>query len=137
MAKRGKTENLPMQVYEVEVAGYGSKLVNAVSAAAAKYDAFLCDAFSHMKFFDFIKITVARKVPAPASDGYETLRRNYPSACIPKPGTRIEAEGLTGVVLPALKPTSYVLFQPDGSSRVAIVHPASVALAAGVKAPAP
>lgn len=116
-----------MRCYCVTVHGWGSGLYHAESAGAAKYDAFLSDAFSHMRFSEFIRIAHA-KLARPASDGYARLRLQYPSACIPEPGARIKAEGLTGTVLPALRSTSYVVFQPDGQSREAMVHPLSVSL---------
>ena len=119
-----------MRVFEVTVKGYGSEKFNAVSAAAAKYDAYLSsDVFCDMPFGDFIKIARVR-LAALSGDGYKHLRESYPRACIPAPGTKIKAEGLIGTVLPALRPTSYVIFQPDGQDREAHVHPMSVALLA-------
>lgn len=120
---------MTLNVYEITVDGYGTILRNAKSPASAKYDAFLSDAFSHMTFKNFLKIANARKAKGEVSGGYEQLRRDYPSSVIPEPGTRITAEGLTGTVLPALGPTNYVVFQPDGQDREARVHPMSVALA--------
>lgn len=117
-----------MRCYCVTVHGWGSSLYHAESAGGAKYAAFLSDAFSHMTFFEFIKIAHA-KLAKPTSDGYARLRLQYPTACIPEPGARIKAEGFTGTVLPALRLTSYVVFQPDGQkSREALVHPLSVSL---------
>lgn len=117
-----------MQLFEVTVRGFGANLVHAKSRSAAKYDAYLSDAFSGMTFREFLGIVGVRRAGAPADDGYGRLRQHYPDACIPAPGTRIRAEGLTGTVLPALRPTSYVVFEPDGQGREAFVHPMSVEL---------
>lgn len=118
-----------MKVYAVEVWGLGIGLVHAKSSGAAKYSAFLSDAFSHLTFKEFLSISSARLHNGPLDDGYARLRQYYPSCCIPAPGARIKAEGLTGTVLPALRSTNYVVFQPDGQDREAFVHPASVTLA--------
>lgn len=122
------SETRPMLVFEVEVDHFGIGLVHAATAAKARYEAYLSDAFSHWTFREFLTHVKVRKAPDPESDGYERLRQQYPDAVIPKPGTRITAERLTGTVLPALRPTSYVVFQPDGQEREAFVHPMSVAL---------
>lgn len=117
-----------MKVYCVTVPGYGSALYHARTPSAARYEAYLSDAFSHLTFREFVGLAGVRRA-APAGDGYARLRQQYPDAVIPEPGTKIRAEGLTGTVLPALRSTSYVIFQPDGQAREAMVHPASVALA--------
>ncbi len=117
-----------MRPYEVEVRGLGTSTYNAASAAAAKYAAYCSDAFDHLTFKEFLGICSARLCRHDVPDGYDRLRQYYPSCCIPAPGTRIKAEGFTGTVLPALRSTQYVIFQPDGQTREARVHPASVAL---------
>lgn len=117
-----------LRVYEVEVWGHGIGRYNAKSSGGAKYQAYLSDAFCHLTFKEFLGICSARLHKGIVDDGYSRLRQYYPSCCIPAPGTRIKAEGLTGTVLPALRSTSYVVFQPDGQNREAHVHPASVAL---------
>lgn len=118
-----------MRVYKVTVQGYGSETFLATSNGGAKYVAYCCDAFSHLTFKDFLKRCSARLEAASEDDGYGDLRRYYPTATIPAPGTRIHAEGLTGVVLPAVRRTNYVSFQPDGEERIANVHPLSVRIA--------
>lgn len=122
----------PLRQYEVTVEGYGSARYRAASRGKAMYEAYLSDAFSHLTFGEFMKIANARAAhPATdcGCDGYTRAREQYPDATIPKPGTRIKAEGLTGVVLRPSGPTCYVHFQPDGEEREAFVHPLSVQLA--------
>jgi hypothetical protein len=118
-----------LRVYDVEVWGAGIGRYNATSSGAAKYAAYLSDAFCHLTFKEFLGISSARLHRDPVNDGYARLRQYYPDCCIPEPGARIKAEGLTGTVLPALRSTQYVVFQPDGQTREAFVHPASVTLA--------
>lgn len=117
-----------LKVYAVEVWGLGIGLYNAKSSGGAKYSAFLSDAFSHLTFKEFLGVCSARIHRDPVDDGYARLRQHYPDACIPAPGTRVKAEGLTGTVLPALRSTQYVIFQLDGQAREAFVHPDSVEL---------
>lgn len=124
-----------LKVYEVKVRGYGIGFYNAASSGAAKYSAYLNDAFSHLTFKEFLSVCSARLHRDPVNDGYGRLRQHYPDCCIPEPGSRIKAEGLTGTVLPALRSTNYVVFQPDGQTREACVHPASVALIAETASP--
>tara|TARA_R110000787_G_scaffold3148_4_gene12646 strand:- start:39019 stop:39408 length:390 start_codon:yes stop_codon:yes gene_type:complete len=119
-----------MEIYEVSVQGFGTRLIHATSSAKAKYDAYLSDVFSDMQFRDFLKIVSARKHHGVVPDGYTRLREQYPSAIIPAPGTRIAAEGMRGTVLAAVRPTAYVVFQPDLMEREAFVHPMSVQLLA-------
>lgn len=119
-----------MEIYEVSVQGFGTRLIHATSSAKAKYDAYLSDVFSDMQFRDFLKIVSARKHHGVVPDGYTHLREQYPSAIIPAPGTRIAAEGMRGTVLCAVRPTAYVVFQPDLMEREAFVHPMSVQLLA-------
>jgi len=102
-------------------------MVNAKSASAARYAAYLSNAFGDITFAAFLKMTTVHRAQ-PLTDGYGWLRRQYPAACIPEPGTRIKAEGLTGTVLPCLRPCAYLVFEPDGQEREAFVHPMSVAL---------
>ena len=116
-----------MRVYEVTVRGYGAQRYNATSASKARYSAYLSDVFCDMPFRDFLKIASVRSAGA-VPDGYTRLREYYRDCVIPSPGTRIIAEGLKGTVLPALRSTNYVVFQPDGQDREAFVHPKSVQL---------
>ena len=118
-----------IRVYDVEVRGYGTGAVLAASPSKARYSAYLSDAFDHLTFGQFLKLCSVRLAPIQPGDGYERLRSQYPFCCIPNPGTRIRAEGYTGTVLPAVRATSYVIFQPDGKEHEVRVHPMSVELA--------
>ncbi|WP_417491833.1 hypothetical protein [Maricaulis sp.] len=123
----------PMRRYDVTVGIDGTFTVLAATRSKAVYELFLdWSEWGDMTFGDFLRRCSARLAASqPASDGYERLRTYYPGAIIPAPGTRITAEGLTGTVLPALRSTQYVIFQPDGLEREALVHPASVQLEGG------
>ena len=118
----------PIRLYEVEVQGYGTGNVLAASPSKARYSAFLSDAFGHLTFGRFQKMTRVRLACPTASDGYAWLRSQYPNCTIPKPGTRIKAEGYAGTMLPAPHRTNYVIFQPDGKDHEVRVHPMSVKL---------
>lgn len=116
-----------IRVWSVTVEGYGSANFNAVSRGKAMAEAWRSSAFDGWSFKEFIQRARCKLAPSLADDGYGPLRQSYPDCCIPKPGTRISAEGLTGTVLPAVEPTSYVIFQVDGREDFSCVHPASVA----------
>jgi hypothetical protein len=119
--------------YEVTVDGFDGRYYYALSPAKARYDCFLdyrC-AYTETTFKEFLKRSSIRRCDLvhPEDDGYANLRRNYPNACIPKPGTRIKAEGHTGIVLAAHSSVNYVQFFSDQHRQKVNVHPSSVELA--------
>lgn len=120
--------------YEVSVDGFARQYYYALSPAQARYDCFLSykSAYEETTFKEFLKRSSIRRCELlhPEDDGYANLRRNYPNACIPKPGTRIKAEGYTGIVLAAHSAVNYVQFFSDQHRKKVNVHPSSVELAA-------
>jgi hypothetical protein len=121
----------------VTVDGYGTATFLATSSGGAKWSAFCNDVFGHLTFKDFLKICQARLSPHRNDDGYDDLRKRYPFATIPRPGSLIEAEGLHGRVLSAIEPVNYVAFQVDGHERIARVHPLSVRLVEAARTATP
>jgi hypothetical protein len=114
--------------FDVMVTGYGTAQFLAKSRGQALADAWRSSAFDGWSFKDFLKRARAR-LSEPAADHYVSLRQSYPKSCIPPAGTRITAEGHTGIVLPAISPCSYVSFKDEETGARVNVHPAGVRLA--------
>lgn len=119
-----------VKLYGVSVEGFGEHLYYAQSPGKARAQAFSSyqRAYERATFKAFLKISRVRRCPYdhPDPDGYSDLRRRYPDAHIPAPGSPVEAEGHSGTVIAALEPTSYVAFFSPELGRIARVHPSSV-----------
>ena len=116
------------RVYDVTIKGFGTAQFLAPTRGKALSEAWGCRAFDDWTFKEFLKAARAR-LSEPAADYYGRLRTQYPTCCIPPAGTRITAEGRTGIVLPAIEPTSYVAFQDEETGQRVNVHPAGVSIA--------
>jgi hypothetical protein len=119
--------------FQVEVAGYGAEIYAAPSASKAKYEAYLCDAFNHLKFGQFLRIARARRCTPPQDDGYSYIRRAY--GVSPAIGQRCRLrnegkdwEGKEGFVIYPGRSTAHVHIIMDGMKNKIFVHPLNVEL---------
>lgn len=131
----------PWRLFDVEIQGFGSSVVQAPTRSAAMYDRYL--AFSDpwpCTFAEFLKVAKVRSGKLPAEDGYAYVRRAY--GLDVKVGQRVEMHsegprynGRQGVVMyPGKSSTSYVHVLLDGEESPCVVHPNSVRLLSMLRA---
>jgi hypothetical protein len=121
------------RTYEIHFDGYPPLVRTGTSAAKARYDCFLdlSDAWSDLRFGDFLRRSRVRVCPTPENDGYGYIRRAYgvdvrpgDRVTITREGPDLEGKGAT-VVYPG-QSTAYVKLVIDGEKRISNVHPLSV-----------
>ncbi|WP_232629189.1 hypothetical protein [Methylobacterium sp. Leaf118] len=122
-------------LYDVSVQGYGTEVITAPSRGKALAAAWRSDAFSHISFGAFLRITSLRRreVP-PTDDGYGYVRQRY--EVDPQVGQRVtytgcgSSQGQAGTILYPGKCTAHVLVLIDGREHPVGVHPTDLAYSA-------